>query len=66
MAPDPRSESMARVAAVVGDPGIPASTCLKWGADGDLTPTDLTSILARLCVHDPTACGLLACDQEPG
>jgi hypothetical protein len=33
------------------------STSLKWGSNGDLAALDLHRILARLCVHDPQACG---------
>jgi hypothetical protein len=41
----------------------PASTSLKWGADGELTSLDLHNLLARLCVHDPQVCRGLEEDE---
>ena len=33
-------------------------TCLKWGADGELSPVDQQRILQRLMAQDPAAQGL--------
>jgi hypothetical protein len=35
-----------------GSDSNPASTTLKWGCDGELSPVDLQRVLERLC--DPT------------
>ncbi len=37
------------------DPG-PASTTLKWGCDGELSPVDLQRVLERLCDPSLTEC----------
>jgi hypothetical protein len=37
------------------DPG-PASTTLKWGCDGELSPVDLQSVLERLMDPSLTEC----------
>jgi hypothetical protein len=33
-------------------------TCLKWGADGELSPVDQQRILQRLMAQNPAAQGL--------
>ncbi len=35
-----------------------ASTSLKWGHDGELSPVDLQRVLERLCDHTLTECQL--------
>ena len=37
------------------------SSCMKWGADGELSPNDLQSILERLGAVDNQASGLMNC-----
>ena len=37
------------------------SSCMKWGADGELSPNDLQSILERLSAVDNQASGLMNC-----
>jgi len=34
-------------------------TCLKWGADGELTDVDLNLLMQRLAVVDPEVTALL-------
>lgn len=40
------------------------SSCMKWGADGELSPNDLQSILERLSAVDNQASGLMNCSIE--
>ena len=42
-------------------------TCLKWGADGDLTPLDLDLVLERLAQVDQDVAALrqATLDREP-
>jgi hypothetical protein len=41
-------------------------TCLKWGADGELSPVDQQRILQRLMAQDPAAHGLMDCRFDDG
>jgi len=47
-------------------PHSPGSSCMKWGADGELSALDLQSILLRLSVVDEQASTLMDCPIDRG
>ena len=42
------------------------SSCMKWGADGELSAIDLQSILQRLSAVDEQASTLMDCPIDRG
>ena len=44
----------------------PGSSCMKWGADGELSAIDLQSILHRLSAVDEQASTLMNCPIDRG
>jgi hypothetical protein len=44
----------------------PGSSCMKWGADGELSAIDLQSILYRLSAVDEQASSLMNCPIDRG
>jgi hypothetical protein len=44
----------------------PGSSCMKWGADGELSAIDLQSILHRLSAVDEQASTLMDCPIDRG
>lgn len=42
-----------------------AHAAMKWGADGELSATDLQAILQRLCAVDEQAASLMDCPIDP-
>ena len=42
------------------------SSCMKWGADGELSALDLQSILLRLSAVDEQASTLMDCPIDRG
>jgi hypothetical protein len=42
------------------------SSCMKWGADGELSAIDLQSILQRLSAVDEQASTLMNCPIDRG
>jgi hypothetical protein len=45
--------------------GCLGRTCLKWGADGELTSVDLHLVLERLALVDPEVSALQGHSPEP-
>ena len=41
--------------------GCLGRSCMKWGADGELSPLDLQAILERLSAVDEQAAALINC-----
>ena len=48
-----------------GEPTCLGRTCMKWQGDGELSPLDLQSILARLSEVDAQAASLMECPVDP-
>ncbi len=55
-------ESISGAAAASGCLG---RSCMKWGADGELSPLDLQAVLERLSAVDEQASTLMDCSLDP-